>query len=165
MKHVLFVCTGNIFRSLTAEHGLRHALQDRADIHVSSAGTVDFPHVVRPNVRDYLLAKGFDVSRHQRRTLTAALLRESHLVIAMSTDHRTYIRSRFGHPAALYLEACGEASEALPDIEEAVLDYRTNPAAVDAHVRATIERVLSLSHKLAARLDTLLDQVHIPERP
>jgi hypothetical protein len=128
MKRVLFVCTGNIFRSLTAERGLRHALQDRADIHVSSAGTVDFPHVVRPNVRDYLLAKGFDVSRHQRRTLTAA-------------------------------------SEALPDIEEAVLDYRTNPAAVDAHVRATIERVLSLSHKLAARLDTLLDQVHIPERP
>jgi alcohol dehydrogenase class IV len=128
MKHVLFVCTGNIFRSLTAEHGLRHALQDRADIHVSSAGTVDFPHVVRPNVRDYLLAKGFGVSRHQRRTLTVA-------------------------------------SEALPDIEEAVLDYRTNPAAVDAHVRATIERVLSLSHKLAARLDTLLDQVHIPERP
>jgi protein-tyrosine phosphatase len=155
MKRVLFVCTGNIFRSLAAEHGLRHALQGRADIHVSSAGTVDFPHVVRPNVRDYLLAKGFDVRRHQRRTLTEAILGESHLVVAMSTDHRTYIRERFGRSAALFLEACGEAGEALPDIEEAVLDYRTNSAAVNAHVRATIDRVLSLSQTLAARLDKL----------
>lgn len=155
MKRVLFVCTGNIFRSLAAEHGLRHALQGRAGIHVSSAGTVDFPHVVRPNVRDYLLAKGFDVRRHQRRTLTEAILGQSHLVVAMSTDHRSYIRERFGRSAPLFLEACGEAGEALPDIEEAVLDYRTNPAAVDAHVRATIDRILSLSQKLAARLDTL----------
>jgi protein-tyrosine phosphatase len=155
MKRVLFVCTGNIFRSLTAEHGLRHALQGRAGIHVSSAGTVDFPHVVRPNVRDYLLAKGFDVSRHQRRTLTETILGQSHLVIAMSTDHHRTIRERFGHSAPLFLEACGEAGEALPDIEEAVLDYQTNPAAVDAHVRATIDRILSLTPKLAARLDTL----------
>jgi protein-tyrosine phosphatase len=153
MKRILFVCTGNIFRSLTAEHGLRRALQGRADIQVSSAGTVDFPHVVRPNVRAYLLAKGFDVSRHQRRTLTEAILQESQLVLAMSTEHRAYMRERFGRSAALFLEACGEAADALPDIEEAVLDYRTNPAAVDAHVRATIDRILSLTPKLAVRLE------------
>lgn len=155
-RRVLFVCTGNIFRSLTAEHALRHALQGRGDVHVSSAGTVDFPHVVRPNVRDYLLSKGFDVSRHQRRTLTEAILKESHLVIAMSTDHRTYLRERFRHAAPLFLEACGGPGDALPDIEEVVLDYRTNPAAVDAHVRATIDRILELTPKLAARLDHLL---------
>jgi protein-tyrosine phosphatase len=153
---VLFVCTGNIFRSLTAEHALRHALQARTDIHVSSAGTVDFPHVVRPNVRDYLRSKGFDVSRHQRRTLTRELLEESHLVIAMSTDHRSHIQERFGRSAVLFLEACGELADSLPDIEEAVLDYRTNPDAVDQHMRATIDRILSLTPRLAARLDSLL---------
>ena len=156
MRRVLFVCTGNIFRSLTAECALRHALRARSDIHVSSAGTVDFPHVVRPNVRDYLHSKGFDVSRHERRTLTEAILRESHLVIAMSTDHRTHLRERFGHSAPLFLEACGELGEALPDIEEVVLDYQTNPAAVDLHVRATIDRILSLTPRLATRLDQLL---------
>jgi protein-tyrosine phosphatase len=149
---VLFVCTGNIFRSLTAEYALRHALGERADVHVSSAGTVDFPHVVRPNVRDYLLVKGFDVSGHQRRTLTEAILRQSDLVIAMSLDHRAYLRSRFGHPAPLYLEACGELAEALPDIEEVVLDYADNPSAVDAHVRATIDRIVGLAPRLASRL-------------
>lgn len=157
MRRVLFVCTGNIFRSLTAEHGLRHALQARKDIHVSSAGTVDFPHVVRPNVREYLLSKGFDVSRHQRRTLTREIVSQSDLVIAMSTDHRSFILDRFGHPVPLFLEACGEAGDVLPDIEEVVLDYHTNTAAVDAHVRATIDRILSLTPRLAVRLDELLN--------
>jgi protein-tyrosine phosphatase len=156
VKRVLFVCTGNIFRSLAAERALRHALRGRAGIHVSSAGTVDYPHVVAPNVREYLLSKGFDVSRHQRRTLTRAILSESHLVIAMSVDHREYLRGRFGHAAPLFLEACGEPGDALPDIEEVVLDYLTNPVAVDAHVRATIDRIVSLTPKLAARLETLL---------
>ena len=156
MRRVLFVCTGNIFRSLTAEYALKHALQARRDIHVSSAGTVDYPHVVRPNVRNYLLSKGFDVSRHQRRTLTEAILKDSHLVIAMSTDHRSYLRERFGHAAPLFLEACGELSDALPDIEEVVLDYQTNPVAVDVHVRATIDRILELTPRLATRLDSLL---------
>jgi protein-tyrosine phosphatase len=153
---VLFVCTGNIFRSLSAEHALRHALRERADIHVSSAGTDDFPHVVRPNVREYLLSKGFDVSRHQRRTLTHGILRESHLVIAMSTDHKLLIGNRFGYSAELFLQACGGLAEPLPDIEEAVLDYRTNPDAVNAHVRATIDRILELTPRLASRLDVLL---------
>ena len=155
-RRVLFVCTGNIFRSLTAEYGLKRALRERPDLHVSSAGTVDFPHVVRPNVREYLLSKGLDVAGHRRRTLTEALLRESHLVIAMSTDHRAHLRERFGVSAPLFLEACGELAEALPDIEEVVLDYRTNQAAVDAHVRATIDRILALSSCLAARIDSLL---------
>lgn len=157
MRRVLFVCTGNIFRSLTAEYALKHALKDHPNVHVSSAGTVDYPHVVRPNVRDYLRSRGFDVSRHQRRTLTEAILGESHLVIAMSTDHHAYMRERFGHSARLFLEACGEPAGALPDIEEVVLDYQTNPAAVDAHVRATIDRILLLTPRLASRLDELLN--------
>jgi protein-tyrosine phosphatase len=165
MKHVLFVCTGNIFRSLTAEHALRHALRDRRDIQVSSAGTVDFPHVVRSNVRAYLLAKGFDVSRHQRRTLSEAILGQSDLAIAMSLDHQAFMRERFGHRAPLFLEACGELAAALPDIEEVVLDYAANPAAVDRHVRATIDRIVELTPRLAQRLDSLLDQAYSLRTP
>ncbi len=153
---MLFVCTGNIFRSLTAEHALRQAVQARPEVHVSSAGTDDYPHVVRPNVREYLRSRGFDVSAHRRRTLTAPILKDATLVIAMSTDHQLFIRDRFGHAAPLFLEACGELAGAPPDIEEAVLDYRTNAAAVDAHVRATIDRILELTPRLAARLDLLL---------
>lgn len=155
MRHVLFVCTGNIFRSLTAEHALRRCLDDE-NVLVSSAGTEDYPHVVRPEVRDYLLSKGFDVRRHERRTLTRPILEQAHLVVAMGTDHRAFIERNFGRTPLLYLEACGLEAAGLPDIEEVVEDYRTNKAAVTAHVRWTIDRIVELAPRLAARIDDLL---------
>src|SRR5258706_8611277 len=116
---------------------------------VAWAGTDDFPHVVRANVRDYLLAKGLDVRAHQRRTLTREVLAPAELVIAMSTDHQRVLQERFGRRAPLFLEACGGACEALPDIEEMVLDYRTNAAAVEAHLRNTIDIIIHLTPPLA----------------
>ncbi len=153
---VLFVCTGNIFRSLTADFALRQLLAHRGDIHVSSAGTEDYPHVVRPRVRDYLLAKGFDVSAHRRRTLTQALLDQSDLVVAMSTDHQELIRNRFSRQVPVFLEACGEPAARLPDIEDVVLDWETNKAAVEAHVRATIDRIIAIAPRMAENIDTLI---------
>ena len=148
MSDVLFVCTGNIFRSLAAEYALRrHA----SEILVASAGTDDYPHVVRPNVREYLRSKGLDVSAHRRRTLTEDILRQARRVIAMSTDHQRFLAERFGLKAPVFLEACG-ACEALPDIEEVVMDYKTNAAAVDAHVRATIDTIIEPMPRLAASL-------------
>ncbi len=149
---ILFVCTGNIFRSLTAEYALRRELGAQSDLVIASAGTDDFPHVVRANVRDYLLAKGLDVRAHQRRTLTREVLAPAERVIAMSTDHQRVLQERFGRRVPVFLEACGGACEALPDIEEVVLDYRTNAAAVDAHVRKTIDIIIELTPRLARSL-------------
>ena len=153
---MLFVCTGNIFRSLTADAALRKLLAHRDDIVVGSAGTDDYPHVVRPRVRDYLLEKGYDVSAHQRRTLTRALLEESALVVAMSTDHQALIRNRFARHAPLFLEACGEPAAWLPDIEDVIPDYQTNKVAVEKHVRETIDRIVALAPRMATDIDLLL---------
>src|SRR5258708_2832071 len=109
---------------------MRKFLVDRRDIRVASAGTDDYPHAVRPYTREYLLSKGFDVSGHRRRTLTRAILDESQLVVAMSTDHQAAIRERFGREVPLFLEVCGQGAEWLPDIEDVVPDYQTNRAAV-----------------------------------
>ena len=160
LRRVLFVCTGNIFRSLTAEYALRRALGQqhgdfvvRSDIVVASAGTEDFPHVVRPVVRDYLLRHGLDVRTHRRRTLTAQILADATDVIAMNTDHRAILRDHFGcADAPLFTTACGLADEPLPDVDEAIADYATNPDAVAAHVRLIIDRIIELTPRLAARL-------------
>ena len=153
MHRVLFVCTGNIFRSLTAEYALRHVLGVRSDITVASAGTEDFPHVVNPYVRDYLLTRGFDVTRHCRRTLTAQILQEPGPVIAMSTEHRSVLAERFNlRDIPLFTEACGLAAEPLPDVDEVVRDHKTNPIAVGAHVRMIIDRIIELTPQLADRL-------------
>ena len=148
MIDILFVCTGNIFRSLTAEFALRRELGPSSSISVASAGTDDYPHIVRPNVRDYLLSRGIDVSAHRRRTLTREILHQARSVIAMSTDHQEFIAERFGLRVPVFLEACGGACEALPDIEEVVPDYRTNAAAVDAHVRRTIDTIIELTPRI-----------------
>jgi protein-tyrosine phosphatase len=158
VRRLLFVCTGNIFRSLAADAAARSLLAGRRDIHVSSAGTDDYPHLVRPYTRGYLLEKGFDVSAHQRRTLTQALVDESQLVVAMSTDHQAVIRQRFGRDAPLYLEVCGEGAQWLPDIEDVIPDYLTNRPAVEAHVRSTIDRIVDLAPRLAANIDALMSK-------
>jgi len=153
MLRVLFVCTGNIFRSLTAEYALRHVLGPRSDITVASAGTEDFPHVVNSYVRDYLLARGFDVTRHCRRTLTTQILQEPGPVIAMSTEHRSVLAERFNlRDVPLFTEACGIAGEPLPDVDEAVRDHKTNPIAVGTHIRMIIDRIIELTPQLANRL-------------
>ena len=153
---MLFVCTGNIFRSLAADMALRALLATRADVQVSSAGTDDYPHVVRPYTRSYLLAKGFDVSSHRRRTLTKEILAAAQLVVAMSTDHQAAIRERFGRQVPLFLEVCGEAAEWLPDIEDVIPDYQTNRVAVEAHVRSTIDRIVELTPRMAVNIDVLM---------
>jgi protein-tyrosine phosphatase len=153
MLRVLFVCTGNIFRSLTAEYALRDVLGARSGIMVESAGTEDFPHVVRPFIRDYLLGRGLDVSRHRRRTLTAQLLQQPCLVIAMSTEHRLILAERFNRRAVpLFTEACGLPGEPLPDVDQVVSDDETDPVAVGAHVRMIIDRIIELTPQLANRL-------------
>ena len=157
-RSVLFVCTGNIFRSLTAEYALRRELAARGSITVHSAGTEDYPHVVARIVREYLLEKGLDVRAHSRRTLTAEMLAQpAQLVVAMSVEHQRALALAFGFRAPLYSEICGVGHEPLPDVEEAVADFRENPAAVAAHVRATIDRIIALSPRLAARLERSSD--------
>jgi len=158
IRRVLFVCTGNIFRSLTADVAVGKLLARQEDINVSSAGTADHPHVVRPYTREYLLSKGYDVSGHGRRTLTRAIMDESDLVVAMSTDHQAFIRERYGREVPLYLEVCGEPAAWLPDIEDVVPDYQTNEAAVQAHVRRTIDRIIELAPRMAGNIDALLER-------
>jgi len=153
MRQVLFVCTGNIFRSLTAEYALRHALGPRADLLVASAGTEDRWYDVHPLVSGHLHSRGIDVSRHRRRTLAADMLAPAVTVIAMSTDHRDFIAQNFGRrDVPLFTEACGLEPAPLLDIHEAVPDYASNPDASAAHIRDTIDRILELTPGLARRL-------------
>lgn len=138
---------------MTAEYALRNVLGPRSEITVGSAGTDDFPHVVLPFVRDYLLGRGLDVSRHCPRTLTEQVLQETDLLIAMSTEHRLVLAEQFNRrEVPLFTEACGILGEPLPDVAEAIADYETNPVAVADHVRVMIDRIIELTPILADRL-------------
>jgi len=151
--HVLFVCTGNVFRSMTAEHALKAHLGAQPGVIVASAGTADRPGLgVRDDVAAYLRGKGLDVSSHRRRTLTPGMLAGADHVVAMHTDHRAMLRDRFGHEAPLFLELAGAAEVEMPDVDDLFAPDAHRSAAAIRHVAATIDRIVAAAPAVAARL-------------
>lgn len=96
MNSILFVCTGNVFRSMTAEYALRAHLGPISHVSVSSAGTRDDPKLtVRDDVASYLETKGLGVAAHKRTLITAELINDADRVIAMNVDHKLYLKEKF----------------------------------------------------------------------
>jgi protein-tyrosine phosphatase len=126
MPSILFVCTGNIFRSMTAEYALKARLDPRSLIRVSSAGTLAIPQQMHPDVRAYLVRRGMDPSHHEQRRVSAELLHATDLVIAMSTDHQAFLLDTFQYRAPLFNEVCHGRSEPLLDVWEAVPTWATD---------------------------------------
>jgi protein-tyrosine phosphatase len=95
MKKVLFVCTGNICRSPTAE-GVLRSLASRLDIalHVESAGTHDY-HVGEPPDRramHHAKGRGYDLSAQRARQLRKRDFEEFDLIVAMDRGHLHILR-------------------------------------------------------------------------
>lgn len=92
-KSILIVCVGNICRSPTAEALMKSRLQPYG-IQVSSAGLgalVDKP--VDATAAQVLAAAGHSLPDHRARQLTADMLREADLVLAMELKHLQSIHS------------------------------------------------------------------------
>ena len=93
---VLFVCTGNICRSPTAEALARRELDRHpgAPIQVSSAGS----HALEGNPaasRSMLAAstRGASLERHFARELTRRRVRSAGLILCMAAEHRPFVLS------------------------------------------------------------------------
>ncbi len=90
MKKVLFVCTGNICRSPTAEGILRHLSEEfGVQVHVESAGTHDY-HVGNPvdqRAQKHAKERGYDLSRQRARQLRKRDFEEFDVIVAMDRGH------------------------------------------------------------------------------
>lgn len=88
---VLFVCTGNICRSPIAEQLFR-AYLDSPGIEYSSAGTHAAVEWAMPSeASDVSERLGGNPSAHSARQLSAKLIEQSDLVIALAREHRSKI--------------------------------------------------------------------------
>ena len=97
MKKVLFVCTGNICRSPTAEGVLRHLAREHGiRAHVESAGTHDYHAGQPPDDRAMHCARrrGYDLSRQRARKLRARDFEEFDLIVAMDRGHLAILREQ-----------------------------------------------------------------------
>ncbi len=89
---VLFVCTGNICRSPTAEGVFRHLVQVHGltkDITVDSAGTHSY-HIGEPpdeRAMEAAVRRGYDMKGQTARRIREGDFRTFDLVLAMDRDH------------------------------------------------------------------------------
>ncbi|MGB8656443.1 MAG: low molecular weight protein arginine phosphatase [Candidatus Zixiibacteriota bacterium] len=93
---VLFVCTGNTCRSPMAEGILKKMLAEKGikKFEVGSAGICSFENApVSLFARQAAGLRKIDLSQHHSRQLTAKMLKQADLVLAMSQKHLDYIRS------------------------------------------------------------------------
>lgn len=124
-KSVLFVCTGNICRSPTAEAYFRHAIREgglEAEFHHDGAG-VDSHHIGQgPDPRSTRVLKdaGIDMSDLRARNVRPEDFYDFDLILAMDDSHMRALARMAPADAtaevALYLPYChGTGNSGVPD--------------------------------------------------
>lgn len=125
MTKVLFVCTGNICRSPSAEGVFRHIVEDAGlggVIGVDSAGTHAYHVGEAADVRSQAAARkrGYDISGHVARQVKADDFREFDLILAMDWENLAALQQMcpkvYQHKLMLLMRFSNEYEEAtVPD--------------------------------------------------
>ena len=118
---IIFICTGNIFRSMSAEYLLKKHLKDNNDnsIEVSSAGTAVIPLGLYKNTKDRLSFYNLDVSKHKQTQVTKEILLGKDFIICMTKKHMQYIMDLGFRPLLFNKIAYNDDYDLLDDIEYA----------------------------------------------
>jgi len=116
----LFVCTGNTCRSPLAEGLLKHALCDRTDIVVKSAGVAaGNAQPANPQTLSVLKEVGVDLSSHRSQSVNNQLLANAEWIVAMTNDHLDILLSMFPEVADRTKLLCdfipGQEGQDVPD--------------------------------------------------
>jgi protein-tyrosine phosphatase len=92
---VLFVCTGNICRSPTAEGVLRQLAKDAGiAVDVESAGTHDYHvgHAPDKRTQHHAKGRGYDLSAQRARQVRRRDFEQFDLIVAMDSGHLEILR-------------------------------------------------------------------------
>ncbi|MCI0427292.1 MAG: low molecular weight phosphatase family protein [Nitrospiraceae bacterium] len=152
LQSVLFVCTGNIFRSVTAEYALKARLGPNTSCVVTSAGIDVKPQSVHDWVQARLREKGIDSTTHVQRQLTKELVEAADLVIAMGRDHQVFVREQFGRDVPLFNQVCLGHDQPILDLHEVMPDWETDPEQARAYVWSVIDVIWATAPALLPRL-------------
>lgn len=97
-KKILFVCTQNVFRSMSAHYLTNKYLTENNILgyEIDSCGTKAYPWEVPYEFTVELFEKkGIDVSSHKNKKINQNLIEESHIIVCMTHEHKKYIVENF----------------------------------------------------------------------
>ena len=156
IQSILFLCSGNIFRSLAAEQALKALLGPQSAYLVSSAGIEAKPQPVHEWVKARLRMKGADPSFHVQRQVSIELIEKADLVIAMGRNHQEYVRERFGREAPLFYNVSVGRDEPIPDIHEVMPNWEEDHERARAYVWSVIDHIWEATPMLISRLPSII---------
>ena len=152
LQSVLFVCTGNIFRSVTAEYALKAHLGPDTSHVISSAGIDAKPQSMHALVQARLREKGADLTTHIPRQLTRELVESADLVIAMGRNHQRFVKEQFGRSVPLFNQVCLGHDQPILDLHEVMPDWETDHERAAAYVCSVIDIIWATAPALLSRL-------------
>ena len=114
--HILYVCTWNIFRSMSAEYLTKKYIDDHtiSDLFVSSAGTVATVDKPFPMTVERLEFYGCNPSNHVQRKITQEILAAQDIIICMAEHHRESVNALW-FEAVLFNEIAYNTTENVLD--------------------------------------------------
>jgi protein-tyrosine-phosphatase len=155
MVTVLFVCTGNTFRSASAEYLLRAHASKEGDLTLTvfSAGTKGNPLGSFEETYTRLDYYGVDMRPHKFQVLTQEHFDKADIVICFAKHHQQYIKQTFGFDSFLFNTiAIGESTDLQDDGEAHI--WQGDPR-FEAFVKRTVDMI---AKRIPAVYDFVINQ-------
>ncbi|HDP74246.1 MAG TPA: HIT domain-containing protein [Candidatus Woesearchaeota archaeon] len=150
-RSILFVCNGNVFRSMAAELAFKKHLAENniKGWKVSSAGIFARKEPIDPKTIEVLKKKGVKSIRHKRKKLTKEMLKQHDIVVAMAKDQLEYIKNKLKHKyVLLFNELAIDKKTSVLDVEDEVKDHADNRKAVERKIERTIRNIFKRTYRV-----------------
>ena len=147
------MCTGNTFRSASAEYLLKAEVQEEhnSQLAISSAGTLgDSEYGPFPKTIERVKFYGGDMSRHKYTILTQEIVDDADIIICMAQHHVDFVKKNFGKDSILFNELVYGKKTDIKDDNEARGEYSDLNEFIVQTVDTIQEGIPLLAKKLEA---------------